>query len=95
LLLLRRRGTGDLDLSRQVCDTLRSISRAAAGELPPTHDVAGMTRNPMHRSGPYLTALSVANASPFNRLSKRLVMRATIQVSVSHTRRGQGLRQTA
>jgi hypothetical protein len=95
LLLLRRSGARDLDFSWQVCQTLRPISRAAAGKLPPTHDVGGMTRNPMHRSGPYLTALSVANAWPFNRLSKQLVMCATIQGSVSQTRPGRrGLRQT-
>jgi hypothetical protein len=95
LLLLRRSGARDLDFSSQVCDTLRPISRAAAGELPPTHDVGGMTRNPMRRTGPYLTALNVANAWSFNRLSKRPVMCATIQGSVSQTRLGRGLRQTA
>jgi len=49
----------------------------------------------MHRSGPYLTALSIANAWSFNRLSRRVVMGATIQGSVSQTRPGLGLRQTA
>jgi hypothetical protein len=95
LLLLRRSGARNLDFSQQVCHTLRPISRAAAGELPPTHDVGGMTRNPMRRTGPYLTALSVANAWSFNRLSKQLIMCATIQDSVSQTRPGLGLRQTA
>ena len=95
LLLLRRNGARDLDFSSQVWDVLRPISRAAAGELPPTHDVGGMTRNLMRRTGPYLTALSVANAWSFNRLSKQLVMCATIQGSVSQTRPGLGLRQTA
>jgi hypothetical protein len=49
----------------------------------------------MRRTGPYLTALSVANARSFNRPSKRLVMCATIQGCVSQTRPGLGLRQTA
>jgi hypothetical protein len=74
---------------------LPPISRAAAGELPPTDDVGGMTRNPMRRTGPYLTAHNVANAWSFNRLSKRPVMCATIQDSVSQTRPVPGLRQTA
>src|ERR1700731_3140112 len=94
LLVLPFNCARPLDFSQQTCDTLRPISRAAAGELPPTHDVGGMTRNPMRRTGPYLTALSVANAWSFNRLSKRLVMGATIQGSVSQTRPGPGLRQT-
>jgi len=95
LLLLRRCGARDLDFSQQVWHTLRPIGRAAAGELPPTHVVGGMTRNPMRRTGPYLTALSVANAWSFNRPSKPLAMRTTIQDSVSQTRPGPGLRQTA
>jgi hypothetical protein len=95
LLLLRLSGARHLDFSQQICDTLRPISRAAAGELPPTHDVGGMTRNPMRRTGPYLTALSVANARSFNRLSMRLVMCATIPGSMSQTRPEPGLRQTA
>jgi hypothetical protein len=88
-------GARDLDFSSQVCHMLRLISRAAAGELPPTDDVGGVTRKPMRRPGPYLTALNVANAWSFNRLSKRPVMCATIQGSVSQTRPGLGLRQTA
>jgi hypothetical protein len=95
LLLLFRSGARDLDFSHQVCDTLRPISRAAAGELPPTHVVGGMTRNPMRRTGPYLTALCAANAWSFNRLSKRLVMGVRILGSVSQTRHGLGLRHTA
>jgi hypothetical protein len=95
LLFLRPSEPRDLDFSSRVCDTLRPISRAAAGERPPAHDVGGMTRIRMHRFGPYLTALSAANASPFNRPSKRGVMCVTIQVSVSRTRHGRRLRQTA
>jgi hypothetical protein len=48
----------------------------------------------MRRTGPYLTALSVANAWSFNRPSKRLGMGVTIGDSVSQTRHGAGLRHT-
>jgi len=37
LLLLRRSSALDLDSSYQICDTLRPISRAVAGELPLIH----------------------------------------------------------
>jgi type II secretory pathway component PulK len=70
---------------------LRPISRTVAGKLP---DTSGMKRNPMRRTSPYLTALSVANVWSFNRLSKRLGMCATIEGSVSQTRHGLRLRQT-
>jgi hypothetical protein len=48
----------------------------------------------MRRTGPYLTALSVAKAWSFHRPSNRLGMGAPIQDSVSQTRPGPGLRQT-
>jgi hypothetical protein len=34
---LRRSGAPDLDFSRQVCDTLRPISRTVVGKLPPPY----------------------------------------------------------
>jgi hypothetical protein len=48
----------------------------------------------MHRTDPYLIPLNTPNAWSFNRLSTRFVMCATIQVCVSQTRSGPGLRQT-
>jgi len=95
LLFLRRSGALDLDFSYQICDTLRPISRTVAGKLPPIHDIGGMKRNPMRRTSPYLTALSVANVWSFNRPSKRLGMCATIEGPVSQTRHGLRLTQTA
>jgi hypothetical protein len=52
-----------------------------------------MRENPMRRTGPYLTALNVAIARPFDRLSERLGMCASIEGSVSLTRPGARLRQ--
>jgi hypothetical protein len=95
LLLSGRSNPYHLDFPKQICNTLPPISRAAAGELPPTHAVGGMTENPMRCPRPYPIALSVANARSFHRPCKRDLMGATIHGSVLPTRREARLRQTA
>jgi hypothetical protein len=95
LLLSCRGGPYHLDFSKQICNTLPPISRAAAGELPPTKQPGGMTETPMRCPRPYPFAIKIADARSFHRPRQRDLMGATIHGSVSPTRREARLRQTA